>query len=190
MSKEKGPRTPASYAEIEALPANLVGEIVDDRLYASPRPAPPHAVAATGLGSAIGGPFCFDPDGPGGWWILMEPELHLDGNVLVPDLAGWRRDRMSSMPTTAYFEVHPDWICEVVSPSTGGLDRVRKLPAFARAGVSYAWILDPLERTLEVFRLVNGRWTLVQGFQGAEKVCAEPFEAIDLDLSRLWLLEE
>ena len=175
-----------SYSEIEALPPNLVGEIVDDTLYASPRPAPRHAMASSGLGAAIGGPFCFDPRGPGGWWILDEPELHLGANVLVPDVAGWRRERMASMPETAYFTLAPDWVCEVISPSTGALDRIRKLPAYARAGVSHAWILDPLEQTLEVFRLVSERWTLVQGWEGNERVRAEPFEEIELDLSRLW----
>jgi Uma2 family endonuclease len=184
---EKKDGRPATYAELEALPPNLVGEIVDDQLYASPRPASPHAVAASGLAAAVFGPFCFDRDGPGGWWLLVEPELHLGSNVLVPDLSGWRRERMPSVPDAPYFTLAPDWLCEVVSPRTGALDRIRKMPAYAKAGVTHAWLLDPLERSLEVFRLVDGRWTVAQGWDGDVRVRAEPFEEIEIDLSRLWL---
>lgn len=183
----KKDRPPAKYAEIEALPPNLVGEIVDDQLYASPRPASPHAFAASGLSAAILGPFCFDRDGPGGWWLLMEPELHLGRNVLVPDFAGWRRERMPAFPDAPFFTLPPDWICEVVSPSTAELDRKRKMPAYANAAIAHAWLLDPLECRLEVFRLVGGRWSAIQSCHGDERVPAEPFEAIEIDLSRLWL---
>lgn len=123
---------------------------------------------------------------PGGWWIVHEPELHLDRDALVPDLAGWRQDRMPLFPKTAWFDLVPDWACEVLSPSTVRLDRVRKLNAYARAGLAHLWLLGPLEQTLEVYRLEAGRFVVLATHGGDEKVRAEPFEAVELDLTRLW----
>jgi Uma2 family endonuclease len=177
---------PATYDDLEKLPDNLVAEIVDGELHASPRPAPPHARAGSVLGRKVGGPYDDGIGGPGGWWILDEPELHLKENVLVPDLAGWRRSRMPDLPTTAYFPLAPDWVCEILSPSTSSLDRVQKLAIYAREGVSHAWLIDPLARTLEVLRLENGRWTILATHAGKEIVRAEPFADIELELSALW----
>jgi Uma2 family endonuclease len=128
----------------------MVAEIVDGELYTSPRPASPHALAASAIGQDLA-PFSRrpgSPAGPGGWWILDDPELHFGADVVVPDLAGWRHERMPSIPNVAYFELAPDWLCEVVSPSTGRLDRVRKMPVYGRAGVSHMWLVDPSTRTL------------------------------------------
>jgi Uma2 family endonuclease len=184
---------PATYADILALPENVVGEIVDGELYVSPRPASPHAMASSVLGEELGPPFRRGRGGPGGWVILDEPEIHIDGQILVPDLAGWRRERMPVMPDAAYFELAPDWVCEVISPSTGRLDRVKKLPHYARWGVGHLWFVDPLQKSLEIYRLTHrsdgaqlGTWGVVGTHGDAEKVRAEPFEAIELDLALLW----
>lgn len=177
---------PATYEDLLALPDNLVAEIVNGELHASPRPAAPHIVAASVLGRRIGGPYDDGVGGPGGWWILDEPELHLGTDVLVPDVAGWRRTRMPHRPQTAYFPLAPDWICEVTSPSTAMLDRARKLAIYAREGVAHAWLIDPLAQILEVLRLENGRWMMLVTHAGPEVVRAEPFDEIELDLAALW----
>jgi Uma2 family endonuclease len=186
MSQPDRERRPATYDDLLQVPEHLVAEIVDGELYTSPRPAPRHAVAASVLGGQIGPPFHSGRGGPGGWWILFEPELHLGGDVLVPDLAGWRRHRLPAMPDAAWFTLAPDWVCEVLSPSTGRLDRLKKLPVYAREGVAHAWLVDPLQRTLELLRLEGGRWLLL-GVHGDDDVLrAEPFEAVAIDLAPLW----
>jgi Uma2 family endonuclease len=145
----------ATYQDVLDAPENKVAEILDGELFLSPRPAPRHAVASSRLGFLIGGPFDQTGGGPGGWWILDEPELHLGEHVVVPDLAGWRRERMPAIPEEAFFSLAPDWVCEVLSPSTARIDRGRKLRIYAAAGVAHAWFVNPLERTLEV--LVCGK---------------------------------
>jgi len=132
------------------------------------------------------GPFDRGRGGPGGWRILDEPELHLASDVVVPELAGWRRERLPRLPDEAYFSLAPDWICEVVSPSTAAMDRVKKLAIYARERVSHAWLVDPIACTLEVLRLEEGRWTIFLTWSGLDTVRADPFDAIDLDLSLLW----
>ncbi len=180
-------RQPATYQDLLDLPPNVVGEIVAGELYASPRPAASHAHAQTGLGGDLHAPFGRGRGGPGGWWILFEPELHLAGDVMVPDLAGWRRSRMPVIPDVAAFELAPDWVCEVVSPGTARLDRTLKLPRYAAAGVTHAWVVDPRARTLEVFRNTQGSWLLVSTHSRDDIVQAEPFDAVPLELSGLWL---
>ncbi|MBI5487681.1 MAG: Uma2 family endonuclease [Deltaproteobacteria bacterium] len=180
-------RRPASYDDLIALPEHLVGEIVDGELFASPRPASRHTHASSVLTMAIGGPFHFDPHGPGGWWIMDEPELHFGANVLVPDLAGWRRERMPVFPDVAFFELAPDWVCEVVSPATARLDRVRKLPIYAREGVANLWLVDPRAHTVEVLRLQDAHWLLVATFGEDDKMRAEPFAAVEVPLASLWI---
>ena len=178
---------PATYDDLVALAENLVGEIVDDELWASPRPAPRHSTAESALGAVLMPPFHFGKGGPGGWRILTEPELHLGRQVLVPDLAGWRVERMPKLPDTAFFTVVPDWVCEVLSPSTARLDRAKKLRIYAEVGVGHAWLVDPILRTLEVLRGTDaGRWTLVDTHLGGAVVRAEPFGAIEVDLGLLW----
>jgi Uma2 family endonuclease len=177
---------PATYDDLLKLPDYVVAEIVDGELHASPRPAPAHAIAGSLLGVAIGAPYTLGRGGPGGWWILDEPELHLDEDVLVPDLAGWRKNRMPHRPETAYFPLAPDWICEVLSPSTASLDRAKKLGIYARERVAHAWLIDPLARTLEMLRLEGEHWLLIGTHAGSEVVRAEPFAEIDLELRLLW----
>jgi Uma2 family endonuclease len=180
---------PATYEDLSLLPEHLVGEIIDGELYTSPRPAARHAKVASVLSMDLGNPFQRGRGGPGGWWIVYEPELHFGKDVLVPDLAGWRRERMPQIPDVASFELAPDWICEVLSPSTAKLDLVRKLPRYARAAVEYAWVIDPIHRTLEVFHQEHERWVLMAAFVGDDRVRAEPFGAIELELGALWLEE-
>jgi len=174
----------ATYADLEALPSNLVGEIVSGRLIASPRPAPRHARTSSDLGVLLGAPFRFGRGGPGGWWILDEPELHLGRDVVVPDLAGWRRERMPRLPETAYFELVPDWACEVLSPSTERLDRGEKLEIYRREQVAHVWLASPLVRTLEVLRLTDDGFLLVAVHTAPAQgpVRAEPFDAVELDI--------
>jgi Uma2 family endonuclease len=120
---------------------------------------------------------------------MDEPELHLGRDVLVPDLAGWKRSRLPMVPREAFFSLAPDWVCEVLSPSTAALDRVRKKPVYAREGVEYVWFVDPVGRTLESFHLQEGRWVELGSWSGSDLVRAAPFDAIELELQALWLPE-
>lgn len=176
----------ATYEDLRGLPDTVVGEIVGGQLVTSPRPSGRHSYAATGLTISLGSRFHFDEGGPGGWTLLQEPELHLDGDILVPDLAGWRRERMPTAPAEPAIDVAPDWVCEILSPSTARADRVQKMPAYARHGVRYLWLLDPITQTLEVFSLESGHWLLLANHGGNEVVRAVPFDAVQLRLDRLW----
>jgi Uma2 family endonuclease len=165
----------------------LLAQIIHGQLLVMPRPTPKHALASSSLGEELVGPFQKGRgDGPGGWWILDEPELHLGPHVLVPDLAGWRRERMPGLPETAFFTLAPDWVCEVLSSKTAQIDRVDKLPIYAAYGISHAWLVDPECQTLEAFALNEGRWRLEAAFKASEEVCAPPFQAIRFSLGALW----
>jgi len=183
-------RRRATLADLETVPPNRNGELINGTLYIFSRPAPPHAHAASVLGMEIGGPFQRGRGGPGGWRILDEPDLLLgppdDEDDIIPDLAGWRIERMPVLPPTAKFTLVPDWVCEILSPGTISIDRGEKMPAYARHGVRHVWLLDPLARTLEVFMLEAGRWVLLNVHHGDARVRAEPFEAIELELAALW----
>lgn len=181
-----GAKRRATFEDLETVPPNCVGEIVDGELYVSPRPASPHGRAASRLGMLLGGPFDLGQEGPGGWVIVFEPELHLGNDALVPDLAGWRRERMPEMPHTAAFTLAPDWVCEVLSPSTAVLDREKKMKAYGREGVSHLWLLDPLQQSLEVYRLENRRWSPRGLWSRGATVHAEPFTVLPLKLATLW----
>ncbi len=182
------PKPPATYADLVALPEHVVGEIIDGELVVSPRPASRHATAGSLLGAELLYFFFGSGSrgGPGGWVIIDEPELHVVGQVLVPDLAGWRRERMPEVPDVPYFELGPDWTCEILSPSTAARDRTRKMHHYSRAGVRHVWLLDPGPQTLEVYRLDGDAWRLVLSAAGNDKVRAEPFDAVDLDLAIIW----
>lgn len=180
-------RREATYGDLVALPDDVVGQIVEGELHAAPRPAIDHQRASSILGSDLVNPFDRGRGGPGGWWIVVEPELHLGGNVLVPDLAGWRRERLPALPREAFFTLAPDWVCEVLSPATARLDRLKKLAIYAREGIGHAWIVDPALETLEVFRRQAEAWLLVLTAGGDEVVRAEPFDAIELSLTGLWI---
>lgn len=175
---------------IDGLPESLRGEVIGGRLVVMPRPASAHAQAATGLAGELVPNFGRGFGGFGGWWILGEPELSLgiddDFDPVVPDLAGWRRDRMPRRPEVARFELVPDWVCEVLSPSTERHDRDDKLPFYARAGVSFAWVVDPARRQLEAFAREGEGWRLLARVEGDEPARVAPFEAHPLELRALW----
>ena len=176
----------ATYQDVLDAPAHQVAEIVGGTLYTQPRPAPPHAVASSYLGGELTGPFGKGRGGPGGWWIIDEPELHFGEDVLVPDLAGWRRERMAELPETAYFTLAPDWVCEVLSASTRRLDLHEKRPIYAREGVPHLWLVDPTDHTLEAFELHEQQWLLIASAKDNEPVGIRPFDAITFSLGDLW----
>jgi len=180
-------KTGATYDDLREVPDHFVAEMFDGELYATPRPALPHTRAATALGVELGGPFDRGRNGPGGWVFLDEPELHFGNDVLVPDLAGWRRERLPAVPADAYMTLAPDWVCEVLSPSTEALDRGKKLRVYAREGVAHAWLMDPLRQTLEVLSLESGKWTVLESHEGRLSVRAPPFAALELELGALWI---
>jgi Uma2 family endonuclease len=178
---------PATYEDLLKVPDHLVAEIVDGELFTSPRPASRHARAAGLLYAVLGAAFDHGGGGPGDWWLVFEPELHLGSDVLVPDIAGWRRERMPEFPDVAAFELAPDWIGEVVSPSTGRLDRIRKLPRYGTYHIPYAWIVDPIGHSVEVYVLHDSKWLLESTHENGDVIRAVPFEALALDLARLWI---
>jgi Uma2 family endonuclease len=175
----------ATYDDLVRVPEHYVAEMFDGELYASPRPGLPHAHAAVALVVKLGGPFGFDRD-PGGWVMLIEPELHFGNDVLVPDLAGWRRARLPSVPDDPYLTLAPDWVCEVLSPSTETIDRGRKLGIYAREGVPHVWLVDPLRQSLEVLALESGIFEQVEKHHGDSAIRARPFAAVELELRALW----
>jgi Uma2 family endonuclease len=176
----------ATYEDLLAVPGHLVAEILNGVLITQPRPASLHARASSRLGIDLGGPFDRGKGGPGGWIILDEPELHLHGEVVVPDLVGWRRTRMPELPDASAFELAPDWVCEVLSPSTAGIDRAEKMPIYARERVSHAWLVDPIAKTLEAFRLEDARWVVLGTWREDAKLRVEPFAEVELELAGLW----
>jgi Uma2 family endonuclease len=196
MGQPAEKRRRATYADLEAVPPNKVAELIRGTLYVMPRPAPRHAHTSSALGAKLSNPFGFGEGGPGGWWILDEPELHFpdpqpvepgDIEAVVPDIAGWRRARVPELPETAYFALAPVWVCEVLSKSTEDVDRSEKMPIYAREGVAHAWLIDPIARRLEAYTLgAGGRWSKPEIHEGAARVRLAPFDAIELDLSALW----
>ncbi len=179
---------PSLYQQLESLPPGLIGEILNGQLHTQPRPTGRHAYAASALGAELFVPFSKGRGGRGGWWIIDEPELHflVDVEVDVPDIAGWRRERMPSVPEGHRFTVVPDWVCEVLSPSTESKDREIKLPIYARFGVAFAWLLDPRKRTLETYALGDGVWRETGRFADRDQVRAAPFDAVVIALDDLW----
>lgn len=180
-------KRPSTYADLKTLPEDVTGELLNGEIIATPRPTNLHGRAASVLSAELMGPFDRGRGGPGGWWFIIEPELHLEEDVLVPDLAAWRREKLPQVPDEPFFRLAPDWACEVLSPRTARTDRMVKLPKYAKAGVGYVWLIEPTTRTLETFKLQGKEWLLVASFVGDEKVRAEPFEAVELELGALWL---
>ncbi|MCP3139674.1 Uma2 family endonuclease [Pyxidicoccus xibeiensis] len=178
-------KRPATYEDLLALPDHVVGQLIDGELIVMPRPASPHGIASYALGSRLYG-FQDSDEGPGGWWFIAEPELHFGKSVVIPDLAGWRRERMPRLARVPYHTLAPDWVCELLSPSTASLDRGRKKDLYAREGVGHLWLVDPDTRTLEVFLRQGDSWEKRGWHSGEGRIRAEPFEAIELNLGALW----
>jgi Uma2 family endonuclease len=179
----------ATYEDVLRAPSNCVAELLNGELVVSPRPAGPHGAAVSAIGEELGPPFKRGRGGPGGWIILYEPELHLGDDVLVPDLAGWRRTTMDAIANEPYFTTRPDWVCEVLSPSTERFDRGEKMKLYARSGTQHAWLVNPLQRTLEVLRLSAEKpheWLTLGVFRDSSMVRAQPFEVFELDLAIPW----
>ena len=179
---------PATYADVKALPEHLRGEIIDGQLYALPRPRPRHGAVVGALFGRLHGPLHQGEGGPGGWLLLPEPELHLErpGRPIVPDVAGWRRERLPELPDEAAITLPPDWICEVLSASTEAYDRGPKMGVYGTHGVPWSWLIDPEARTLEVYRHDGEDWRPAGRWQGSGEVRAEPFAAVPWELASLW----
>ncbi|MBL8911496.1 MAG: Uma2 family endonuclease [Archangium sp.] len=173
------------YEDLMAVPSHLVAEIIHGTLITMPRPRSRHARASSNLGGELYG-FTTRKRGPGGSIILDEPELHLGDEVIVPDLAGWRRERMPELEDVPYFTLAPDWVCEVISPSTEVIDRADKIPIYAQHKVGHVWLIDPGIKTLEIFRLDGATYRLLTTARDVQVVRAEPFESMELDLTALW----
>jgi Uma2 family endonuclease len=177
----------AAYEDLYNIPENMTGEIIDGELLVTPRPSRNHVYAASALGSEVGPPYQFGRNGPGGWVILDEPEIRLGQDILVPDLAGWKRERFPVAEEHNWISATPDWVCEVLSPGTLRTDKIKKLPLYGRHGVPHCWLIDPIAHTLDVFRLESGKWVIAGFYVEDDKVRAEPFQGIEIDLSNLWL---
>lgn len=185
------PKRPATYADLEAVPPHLVAEIIDGELLTHPRPSYRHGGTATALSARLGSAFQFgDHGGPGGWLFFAEPELHLNGNVVVPDLVGWRRERFPTTLDTHFTSVRPDWTCEVLSASTERRDRTVKMRIYAEASIPYLWIIDPRQQILEAFELLERRWMKLGSWKSDDAVRAPPFDAISFSLADLWPLDK
>lgn len=176
------------YERLLALPDNVIGEIINGELVVSPRPGGMHLLAASVLNRRIGSPFSDGIGGPGGWWILEGPEIEFENEKqhYVPDLAGWKKERMPQVPVGHIFTVVPDWVCEIVSPSSRRYDRIEKFKVYGLHGVGYYWVIDPEAQSLEAYQLENGRWLAIGGFSQTERARVPPFETVEIDLALLW----
>ena len=177
-----------TLADLDALPPDVKGEIIEGVLYTMTRPRGRHQLAATLVGEDLSGPFNRGRGGPGGWWILVEPGIELPGTPeIAPDLAGWTRDRLAALPEDEPIRVVPDWVCEILSPTTRRHDLLVKKPYYAKVGVRHHWIVDRLERTLTAYRLEGGLWLELGMFSEETDARVEPFAAVSLDISSWWV---
>ena len=175
------------YDDLYNLPENMIGEIIDGELVASPRPSPEHMFTLSILGNEVGPPYNMGRGGPGGWIILDEVEIALGEDIFVPDLSGWKKERFFKPEGQNWISIAPDWICEILSPSSIRQDRIIKSIVYAKHKIPYFWLIDPRNKTLDVFRLESGRWISLGVYAENDKVRAEPFQETEIDLSALWL---
>jgi len=178
----------ATYEDLYSIPENMTGEIINGELIVTPRPSRKHVRTAIVLGNKIGSPYDFgEGGGPGGWIFLIEPEIGLGEHTMVPDLAGWKRERFPIEEDHNWISAAPDWVCEILSPNTLRTDKVKKMPIYAHHGVGHIWLIDPVAMTMDAFRLESGRWSLLASFSENDKVRAEPFQEIEINLGDLWV---
>lgn len=178
----------AAYEDLFSIPENMTGEIINGELIVTPRPSRNHVYTASSLGGKLTPPYQFgEGNGPGGWIIVIEPEVGLGRNILVPDLAGWKRERFPVSEDHNWISVAPDWVCEVLSPGTAKMDKTNKVPIYAQYQVTHVWLIDPIAKTLDVFRLEAGKWVVVGLFVENDKIQVEPFQEVEIDLAVLWL---
>lgn len=183
----------ATFADMATLEAEgrcieLVGGGIVDK--ASPSAA--HADAQGAL-AALLRPRFHRQDGdepPGGWWILPEVDIAFGlHDVLRPDVAGWRRARVPVRPSSYPVDVSPDWVCEVLSPSTAHRDLGVKREIYHRHEVAHYWVVDVEKQILLVYRREPAGYTLVLSAGPGERVRAEPFDACSLDMDELFGIE-
>ena len=184
---EPAARIKATYEDLYTIPENMTGEIIDGEMSVTPRPSARHIYSGTRFGSVLVAGYDFGSGGPGGWIILDEPEISFGEDILVPDLAGWKKERFSVSEEHNWISVVPDWVCEIISPGTVRKDRIQKMPIYGRHDVPYVWLIDPIAKSLEIFRLESGRWTVAGLYAENDKVRAEPFEQMEINLADLWL---
>jgi len=189
MSLERKSAPPAGYADVEATPPHLVAEIIDGRLVTHPRPSPRHGGTAIALGDELTGPFQKGRGGPGGWVFFTGPEVRFGSDMLVPDIAGWRRRRMQAYPPNNWFETSPDWVCEILSGSTERRDRTVKMRIYGEAGIPFLWLVDPRLQLLEAYENTDSKWTRFGSWISDEAVAARPFDAVSFRLGELWPLD-
>ncbi|MGF1553275.1 MAG: Uma2 family endonuclease [Paracoccaceae bacterium] len=178
-------RPNASYKDVLAAPPGMNAELLGGTLYLQPRPRPRHARVEGRLANRLIDPYEDGIGGPGGWWLLIEPDVFLGEDVVIPDLAGWRRERMPDFPEAA-IDLAPDWVCEILSPSTRRFDLTLKRERYRRAGVAHLWLIDPDARTLEAFALDGGAWRLDGALGDEADVSLAPFEAVSFPLATLF----
>lgn len=181
-------RKQATYEDLYSIPENMTGEIIDGELFVTPRPSRKHGLCATALGAAVTAPYQFGQGGgPGGWVFIIEPEIGLGQDILVPDLAGWKRELFPFQEQVNWISVAPNWVSEILSPSTSRSDKVKKMPIYARHGVEHIWLIDPVAMSVDAFRLESGRWFLLGSFAQDDKMRIEPFQEIEINLGDLWV---
>ena len=177
----------ATYEDLYSIPDNMIGEIIDGELIVHPRPSRKHAYATSNLSRVLPAYRVGEGGGPGGWIFLIEPEIGLGEHTMVPDLAGWKIERFPIEEDHNWISATPDWVCEILSPSTLRTDKVKKMPIYAHHGVGHIWLIDPAVMTMDTFRLEGGKWVLMGSFTENDKVRAEPFQEIEINLEELWL---
>jgi Uma2 family endonuclease len=176
----------ATWEDIAGMPEGARVEILGGAIVTAPSPLPRHSFLQVGLSHYLGGPFALDEE-PGGWWILAEPDVELGPHdVVEPDLAGWRRERVPGFPDDRPIRIVPDWICEILSPSNARADLIRKADLYRRTGVPYYWIADPDERLLQALRLHEDGWLLLGTWGEGDRARIVPFEAVELEIGRLF----
>jgi Uma2 family endonuclease len=188
MSTTKPSMKPPTLADLDALPPGIVGEIIEGVLYTMTKPRMRHQRTATRIGGKLSDPFDAGPGGPGGWWIVNEPGIELpnDTKEISPDVAGWRRERMPEMPGDEPIRVVPDWLCEILSPTTRRHDLLRKQPYYAKVGVPFMWLIDLDARVLTAYRLEGTAWLTVGTYSEETEARIAPFDAVPLNVASWW----